>query len=143
MVARVILGEEEASRLPPLTLAYVGDAVWEMAVRTELVVRGETRPSRLHRGALDYVTAAAQAKRVRDLQTDLTERESEILRRGRNAKPGGRVPKNSKLSDYRAGTGLEALLGYLYLSGSDERLRSLIRKLLDADREDAGEKERD
>lgn len=135
MVARVILGEEEAARLPPLTLAYVGDAVWETAVRSELVARGETRPSRLHRGALDYVSAAAQARRVRELQADLTERESDILRRGRNAKSGGRVSKNSRLADYRIGTGMEALLGYLYLSGSDERLQTVIRLLLDAGEE--------
>lgn len=121
--------EEDAFRLPPLALAYVGDAVWEVHIRTRLVLEGETRPQRLHQAALDYVRADRQADRLRVMAKDLTDREQTIVRRGRNAK--STAPRRAKVGDYRISTGFEALLGYLYLSGSLERLQAIMALLSD------------
>lgn len=121
--------EEQAFRLAPLALAYVGDAVWELRVRAMLVQAGERQPRRLHQRAVALVRAAAQADRVRHLMDSLTEREQQIVRRGRNAKSGS-VPRGASVADYRASTSLEALLGYLWLSGQSERLQSVENALL-------------
>ena len=129
------LSEAEAYALPPLALAYVGDAVWELAVRQALVLRGERRPRRLHSLAVEYVRAGGQAERLRALMPHLAEREADIVRRGRGAKPGN-APKGVSGPDYRASTGLEALLGYLFLTGGGERLQHVIALLM------AGQEER-
>lgn len=116
--------------LNPLLLAYLGDAVYEMYVRYHLVAKGIFRPQELQRQATRYVSAVAQAEVCRQIQSDLTEEETDILRRGRNAKSGS-VPKNAKISDYRYSTGLEALIGYLYLSGNEERLQQLMQQIFE------------
>jgi ribonuclease-3 family protein len=114
--------------LPPLTLAYVGDAVQELFVRYYLVANGEVRPQQLQHLSVQYVSASAQANAVHRLLSELTESEIAIFKRGRNTKSG--VARKADVVEYRLGTGLEALLGYLYLSGQEARLTEIMEKLM-------------
>jgi ribonuclease III family protein len=115
--------------MSPLLLAYLGDAVYEVFIRSHLVARGFFRPHDLQREATRYVSAGAQAKVYRALEGELADEEREILKRGRNAKSGS-VPKNAKVTDYRMSTGLEALIGYLYCLGEEQRLTQLMQKAI-------------
>ena len=108
----------------PLTLAYIGDAAYELVVRTFLVDQGNSRPDKLHRKASSMVKAAAQAAMAEALKDSLTEEELSVYRRGRNAK-SPTMAKNASMSDYRKATGFEALMGYLYLKGEQKRLIDL------------------
>lgn len=114
---------------PPLVLAYVGDTVYDLYVRTKLVLNGDATPRNLHRQATELVRASAQAEAARRIAPLLSEQEQGIFRRGRNSHLGN-VPKNAQVSDYRAATGLEALVGYLYLSGEQARLDELMAHIL-------------
>ena len=109
----------------PLTLAYIGDAAYELVVRTFLVDQGNSRPDKLHRKASSMVKAAAQAAMAETLKDSLTEEELSVYRRGRNAK-SPTMAKNASMSDYRKATGFEALMGYLYLKGEQKRLIDLV-----------------
>ena len=109
----------------PLTLAYIGDAAYELVVRTFLVDQGNSRPDKLHRKASSMVKAAAQAAMAEALKDSLTEEELSVYRRGRNAK-SPTMAKNASMSDYRKATGFEALMGYLYLKGEQRRLIDLV-----------------
>ncbi len=109
----------------PLTLAYIGDAAYELVVRTFLVDQGNSRPDKLHRKASSMVKAAAQAAMAEALKDSLTEEELSVYRRGRNAK-SPTMAKNASMSDYRKATGFEALMGYLYLKGEQKRLIDLV-----------------
>ena len=109
----------------PLTLAYIGDAAYELVVRTFLVDQGNSRPDKLHRKASSMVKAAAQAAMAEALKDSLTEEELSVYRRGRNAK-SPTMAKNASISDYRKATGFEALMGYLYLKGEQKRLIDLV-----------------
>ncbi len=113
----------------PLLLAYIGDAVYELYVRYHLLARGIVRPDELQRRAIAYVSASAQAEAVRRTEEMLTEAERDILRRGRNAKPGS-TPRRTAPADYRISTGLEALVGYWYLTGQSERLHQMMLAIL-------------
>lgn len=124
--------ELDAARRPALVLAYVGDTVYDLFVRTWLVSRHDATAHTLHTLASKRVCAKAQAEALRRLTPHLSETEASVCRRGRNAKVGT-VPKNAELSDYLAATGLEALLGYLFLSGQDERLMQVMRCTLEPD----------
>lgn len=115
--------------MPPLALAYLGDAVWELFVRQHLLALGETRPYRLQRASVLYVSAKAQAEILRFLTKELSEEEAGVVRRGRNAK-SGTVPKNADVIEYRHSTGFESLIGYLYLQGNWERLQELAAKAI-------------
>lgn len=117
--------EEAARLLNPLQLAFIGDTVWDMLVRTRLVYRGRNL-RHLHQDAVACVNAAAQAKALKRLESVTTEAESDILRRGRNAHARHPVPKNQDPADYASATALEALVGYLYLTGQEERLLFLF-----------------
>ena len=108
----------------PLTLAYVGDAVYEIIVRTTLVKEGNCPVNQLHRKASALVKASAQAEAVRRIEPVLTEEEKNVYRRGRNAH-SPTMAKHATMTDYRHATGFEALLGYLYLKGDVERLLEL------------------
>ncbi|NLM41053.1 MAG: ribonuclease III [Firmicutes bacterium] len=119
-------GELNLQELSPLALAYVGDAVFELYIRTKLVAY-PARVHDLHRSAVRYVQAARQAEIIHAWEPELTEEEKEVVRRGRNAKSG--VPRRSDALEYRYSTGMEALLGYLYLSGQQERLLQLLSKV--------------
>ncbi|MNI18259.1 Mini-ribonuclease 3 [compost metagenome] len=114
-----------ARLLPPLALAYIGDAIYEVAVRQHVMARPNLRPHHLHGQSTKYVSAKAQARLLALLEPRLTEDEKDIVRQGRNAK-SGTVPKNANVLDYRHATAFESLIGYLYYKGTHERLRHLI-----------------
>ncbi len=133
------LSEQQAAELSPLVLAYVGDAVWELFVRSELVAEhgAGSRASELHGLAKQAVNAGSQSAMVQRLLDHLADDERDVVRRGRNARPG-HTSKASGPIDYRHATGFEALLGHLYLTGQAGRLG----EVLDAAKaivEDAGE----
>ncbi len=109
------------------SLAYVGDAVAEVFVRSALIELGISDPGRFNELALRFVTAHAQSAAYAKVSELVTEEEKEILTRGRNAKLTHR-PKNQTQSDYRRATGFEALMGYLYLTGNEKRARELFEK---------------
>lgn len=111
--------------LPPLTLAYMGDAVYELFVRRRLLEQGHVRVGDLHKTAVRYVRAAAQAKAVAELLPILSEEEQDVVRRGRNAKSHA-APKGSDAAEYAAATSFETLAGYLYLAGRDDRLEQVL-----------------
>ena len=109
----------------PLLLAYIGDAVYEVFVRTHLIKKGNLPVNELHRLSKRYVSAAAQSEIIDRLEDRLFEEELRIFKRGRNAKPGS-VPKNANVGDYHKATGFEALVGYLYLKGEFDRLFAIL-----------------
>lgn len=112
----------------PLVLAFIGDAVYELAVRTRLT-GGSTAPVRtLHRRTADYVRASAQAKAMENLGEWLTEEEHDIVRRARNAKSN--VPRSATVFEYRYSTAFEALFGHLFLTGQMDRLMELLNHVL-------------
>lgn len=115
----------------PLTLAYIGDGVYELVVRSVMVARTNTRAGLLHRQTSQYVKAEAQSKMMDVLLPVLTEEEESVYRRGRNAK-SPTMAKNASVSDYRRATGFEALMGYLYLNDRMERIVELTKLALDA-----------
>ena len=117
-------------QMSPVTLAFIGDAVFGLLVREHLIASGITKAGSLHRQAVTFVRASAQAESVERLQSCLTPEELNIIRRGRNANTT-HVPKNANPIDYRIATGLEALFGYLYLAGSHARLREIFRALIE------------
>ena len=119
------LEEQDLRTYSPLTLAYIGDAIFELVIRTVLVERKNTQPEKLHKAATKIVKAETQAVMIELLKEDLTEEEMAVFKRGRNAKAGTRA-KNATMSEYRRATGFEALMGYLYLKGDMERMIQLI-----------------
>lgn len=123
-------GEIDIRTYSPLALAYIGDAIYDLVIRTIVVERGNTSPNKLHNKTVKYVSAVVQAKLVDGLWEELTQEEQEICRRGRNAK-SYTTAKNASVIEYRKATGLEALCGYLYLQGRQERLLSLIKKAIE------------
>ncbi len=118
---------EEVKLMPPLVWAYVGDAVYELYIRTNLVNNTKLNPHKLHVEAIKYVKAQAQAKILKTITEILTEEEKDIVRRGRNAQ-NHHLPKNANLDEYSHATAFEALIGYLYLTKQDERLREILEK---------------
>ena len=125
------LGEVDLKTLSPLTLAFVGDCIYDLILRTVIVERHNASPNQLHREKSRLAKAPAQAEMAEVLQEHLTQEELAVYRRGRNAK-SHTTAKNASVLDYRKATGLEALYGWLYLSGQEERLLELIRLSLDA-----------
>ncbi|MDE0563150.1 Mini-ribonuclease 3 [Exiguobacterium sp. B2(2022)] len=119
----------QPEQMNALALAYMGDVVYELAVRERLLEQGLTRPNDLHRGAVRYVNARAQASVVTYwLETDvLTEEEQAVVRRGKNAKSGS-IPKRVDVHTYRYSTAFEALIGYIYLTERRDRLEELIKQ---------------
>ena len=120
------LVEQDIRTYSPLTLAYIGDAIFELVVRTVLVERKNTQAEKLHKAATKIVKAETQALMIEALKEELTEEEMAVYKRGRNAKAVTRA-KNATMSEYRRATGFEALMGYLYLKGDMERMIKLIR----------------
>jgi ribonuclease III family protein len=114
-------------QLNSLALAYMGDAVFEQYVRNHLIHKGTVRPNFLHKEATSYVSAKAQSYVIHKfLECEfLEEEEVAVVKRGRNAK-SGTIPKNTDVQTYRYSTAFEALIGYLYLSGAEERLEEII-----------------
>lgn len=110
----------------PLTLAYIGDAIYDLVIRTLIVKQGNSRPEKMHKRASALVKASAQAAMIERLLPVLTEEEHAIYKRGRNAK-SYTMAKNATMLDYRKATGFEALMGYLYLKEDIERLIDLVK----------------
>ncbi len=123
--------KDERDALSNLGLAYLGDAVFELMIRSYLCMQGKLTPGKLHKAALDYVSAPAQAAMVERILPLLTEEETEVFRRGRNTKPHS-VPKAAKRGEYQTATALEALFGWLYLQARTERLNELFAAMLSA-----------
>ena len=125
------LTQKEAAAYSPNVLAFYGDSVYEAMVRNRVVLEHQTNAGRLHELAVERVRASYQSDAVGVIEPLLTEREADIVRRGRNA-GGVSVPKSAKPSEYRRATALEALFGYLSLTGQDERLEELFNAICKA-----------
>ncbi len=110
----------------PLTLAYIGDAVYEVVIRTLVISDGNTQVNKLHKRASYYVKANTQAEIIKLLMEELTEEELHYYKRGRNAKSYTSA-KNASIGDYRMATGFEALVGYLYLTNQSTRMIELVK----------------
>ncbi len=117
---------EDPALLNPLVLAYLGDTLYDLYVRTRLVQATHAQAGRLHKQAIHYVCAAGQARALQAIMETLTEKETAVVRRGRNAK-SPTMPKHASIADYRHATALEALLGYLYLAGESQRVQALMK----------------
>lgn len=119
---------KNVSEYSPLTLAYIGDSIYALVIKTIIVERANCPAKDLHNQSVKYVSAVGQAQIVRYLSDNniLTEEEAGVLRRGRNAKSSS-VAKNASVGDYRLATGLEALIGYLYLKGETERMLEILK----------------
>ena len=120
-----ILTEKEAELVNALTLAYVGDAAQSLYVRHNLAANHNCKSGELHKLASGQINARSQAEAVERLWNKLTEREQSVYLRGRNSKSHHKA-KNQTGADYRKATGFEALIGYLYLTGNEERLVELL-----------------
>ena len=118
--------EAEVNTLSPLTWAYVGDSVYELFIRMYLVNTTKLKPHKLHIEAIKYVKAKAQADILQKIDKALTDKEKEIVKRGRNAE-NHHLPKNATVQEYMHSTGFEALIGYLYLTKQDERLQDILK----------------
>lgn len=115
--------------LNPLVLAYIGDAVYEVYVRIYISGNGVFKTNILHKKAIEFVSARAQSAILDKISGKLTEEELNIVRRGRNSSPNT-IPKNADIADYKKATAFEALIGYLFLRNSVERLEELMREVL-------------
>lgn len=126
----------DEKQLNALALAYMGDAVLETHIRHYLISEGKVRPQELHKQATSYVSAQAQAEVLQAMWDEgyLTEEETAVARRGRNAKSGS-IPKNTDLATYRMSTAFEAMLGYLYFAGRQERVNEIIAFAIDKTQE--------
>lgn len=129
----------DVKQLNALALAYMGDAVLDRYVREHLIIKGITKPQKLHKLAIRYVSAKSQSGVLHQLLAAnfFSEEEASIIRRGRNAK-SGTVPKNTDVQTYRYSTAFEALIGYLYLMKQSSRLEVIIAemfRLIDQDSE--------
>lgn len=117
---------EDLNSYSPLVLAYIGDAVYEMYVRTLIVSEGNAPVNKIHKKAVKFVKAKAQADMVHKLMDILEPDELDFVRRGRNAKSGN-IPKNADVTEYRYATGFETLLGYLYMKKDYIRLQEILK----------------
>ena len=122
-----VLRDMDVKQLNALALAYMGDAVYEQAIREHLLRSGRVKPNVLHREATKYVSAKSQAVILQEMLSSdyLTEEEAAVMRRGRNAKSGS-IPKNTDVGTYKNSSGFEAVLGFLYLLGRTERTEEFI-----------------
>ena len=127
VIERFGLPDQDLRSYGPLTLAYIGDAAYEIAVRSLLVQRGNAAVNKLHKRASKLSMASRQSEMIRAIKADLTEEERAVYKRGRNAKSYTKA-KHATASEYSRATGFEAVVGYLYLKGEDDRIAELIRK---------------
>lgn len=126
-IQKIFPGKQQDVRTySPLTLAYIGDAVYEVIIRTVVVERANRPANALHHITVKYVSAGAQSRIIQALMEELTEEEQAVYRRGKNAKPHT-TAKNASLSDYMKATGFEAVIGYLYLTGQTDRVLKLVK----------------
>lgn len=123
------MNTSNVNQISMLGLAHVGDAVYELLVRTLLCEQGHSSVTELHRLTVSLVNAPAQAKAAEKIVPELTDDELSVYRRGRNTKVNS-VPHNADISEYHAATGLEALFGWLYLQGRQERINELFSQIM-------------
>ena len=121
------LEDQDLRSYSPLTLAYIGDGVYELIIRTILVKKGNCPVNRLHKKASSLVKAGAQSAIMEVIEEELTPEELSVYRRGRNAH-SPTMAKHATMADYRRATGFEALMGYLYLKEDYKRMLTLVRK---------------
>ena len=114
----------------PLPLAYIGDSVYDLFIRTKVIEKGNRHVTDMHKESVKFVKAHSQAESVHAIENKLTEDEIRVLKWGRNAK--STPPKNADVTDYRYATGFETLLGYLYLEGNMDRLKEVLNMAYDA-----------
>ena len=120
--------KNELITMSPLVLAYLGDTVYESYIREHIIKNNiNDKVNALHKQAVKYVNAKAQASVIHEIEPELTEEEARIYKRGRNQK-SNTSPKNADIVDYRHATGFEALIGYLYLDKQIDRLEEIVRK---------------
>ena len=119
----------------PLTLAYIGDAIYDLLIRTLLVEKGNTQVNKLHKRASSLVKAEKQSQMIEILELHFTKEEEQIYKRGRNAKSFTSA-KNASIADYRRATGFEAVMGYLYLTGMYHRMIDLVKLGLEPGKEE-------
>lgn len=117
--------ENEVRQMSPLIWAYVGDCIYELYIRMNLVNTTRLKPHMLHVNSIKYVKAEAQAKTLKKMENVLTDNEKDIVRRGRNVQ-NHHLPKNAKPEDYMMATAFEALIGFLYLTKQDKRLKEIL-----------------
>ena len=125
------LKEVDIKTYSPLTLAYIGDGIYDLIIRTLVIHQGDKQVQKLHLETSALVNAGTQSKMMRTLQEHLTEEEHAVYKRGRNAKSVSPA-KNQSVTDYRRATGFEALLGYLYLKKEWQRILDLVKMGLDS-----------
>lgn len=123
------LAQDRISQISTLGLAHLGDGVYELMVRSWLILHGKATNKGLHKATVGYVSAQAQAGRVERIRSLLTGEEEAVFRRGRNSNPHT-VSKAASREEYQTATALEALFGYLYLKGRVERLNELFEKMM-------------
>ena len=119
--------EVDVRAYSPLTLAYIGDVIYDLVIRSVVVERANRSANDLHKKTTRYVKAETQAKMIQALQEELTEDEAAVYKRGRNAKSYTSA-KNATIGDYRKATGFEALMGFLYLTDQTDRMLFLIKR---------------
>ena len=124
------VSREEINTISNLGLAHLGDGVFELMVRSWLCLHGKATAKGLHKAAVGYVAAPAQARMVQRIKGQLTEKEQDVFRRGRNASPHS-IPQNASREEYQTATALEALFGWLYLQGQNDRLNELFSKMME------------
>ena len=115
----------DAGSYSPLALAYIGDAVYEVLIRTRVMNQGNMQVSKMHKKSAELVKAPTQAEIIKLLLDELSQEETVVYKRGRNAR-SATMPKHATMTEYRMATGFEALVGYLYLEGRHDRLLKLI-----------------
>ena len=123
-------GEVDIRTYSPLTLAYIGDGIYDLIIRTVVVERGNRAAANLHKKSIKFVNATTQAAMLETIKEELSEEEQGVYRRGRNAK-SYTTAKNASIGDYRKATGFEALLGYLYLQDRMDRVIEIVKLALD------------
>ena len=121
---------EEINMLSPLVWAYVGDGVYELFIRTNLINNSNAKPHKLHMESIKFVKAKAQAETLDKIFDRLTSKEREIARRGRNTE-NHHIAKNANIADYSHSTAFEAVIGYLYLTHQDQRLEEILNMCLE------------
>lgn len=117
--------KEEVELMSPLTWAYIGDAVYELYIRNKLINETNLKPHKLHIEAIKYVKAKSQAEKLNEIYEILTDEEKDVVRRGRNTQ-NHHLPKNSNVQEYMYSTAFEALIGYLYLTKQNTRLKEIL-----------------
>ena len=125
------VAEVDIQTYSPLALAYIGDCVYDLIIKTTIIGNGNKQVQKLHNETSKFVQASTQSAMMRAIQMEVTEEEAKIYKRGRNAKSVSPA-KNQSLTDYRRATGFEALMGYLYLKKEWKRMVDLVKIGLDS-----------